>query len=302
MDPSRTIVPFRWDIARPHELGALINVDPAPAYPAFADDLRACCAGVLAAAGDADLVFVGRSPESLHDYLRGICLGTSWQDRIGLLLISLRYGRPAMRRVAALQRYLATLGLDPRELPRRDRPVALIDLVSSGETFCALVRMLHRWTLAKHGDWRAVRDKLRIVALVEQSFSIRSRWPEQRRRASGGGVLKRNHVHGVSVPERAWSYLGNEQIKVAESHTPDFWDDERAARPPRHPNRAAALRAAVEIFRRARDRPERVLFMKELSRHGALRHEAIRDLVAELRFGHRSFARTRAGSRRLVPA
>jgi hypothetical protein len=65
MDNSTTIVPFRWDVSRPHELGVMMNAEPAPAYPAFAEDLRACCAAVLGAAGDADLVFVGRSPESL---------------------------------------------------------------------------------------------------------------------------------------------------------------------------------------------------------------------------------------------
>src|SRR5688572_4587850 len=101
MDTS-TIVPFRWDVSRPHELGALMNAASASAYPAFAEDLRACCAAVMAAAGDADLIFVGRSPESLYDYLRGACFDTSWRERLHLLLVSVRE-RPAVRRIVALQ-------------------------------------------------------------------------------------------------------------------------------------------------------------------------------------------------------
>ena len=69
----------------------------------------------MAAAGDADLVFVGRSPESLYDYLRGACFDTSWHDRLHLLLVSLDTRWPAVRRIVALQNYLATVGLDPRD-------------------------------------------------------------------------------------------------------------------------------------------------------------------------------------------
>jgi hypothetical protein len=284
---TTVVVPFRWDVARPHELGCMMNAEPAPAYPAFAEDLRACCAAVIAAAGDADLVFVGRSPESLHDYLRGACFDTSWNGRLRLLLVSVDHEWPAVRRIVALQNYLATLGLDPRELPRRERPVALVDLIWSGRTLGTLVRLMHQWTLQirPRGDWRAVRDKLRVVGITEQDFSVRNVWHHQRRLASGGGLLKRKNVANVTVLPRLWKFLGDEQLKVAESHTPQWWDDERAARPPRDPDRAAALRAAVEIFRRARDRPERERFVRELSRHGALRHEAIRNLAAELRFG-----------------
>jgi hypothetical protein len=141
--------------------------------------------------------------------------------------------------------------------------------VWSGDTFGALVRLLHRWTLhtRRRDDWRAVRARLRVVAITEQDYSIRNGWRYQQRRASGG----------------------EEQLKVAESHTPQRWDDERAAQPSRRPERARAARAAVEIFRRARDRLEREQFITELARHGALRDENVRKLTAELRFGRRPF-------------
>ena len=70
---------------------------PAESYDGFPDDLRRCCARVLEAAanladpaGEADLLFVGRSPESLFDLLRGLCIGTTWFGRLHLLHFSMR--------------------------------------------------------------------------------------------------------------------------------------------------------------------------------------------------------------------
>ena len=37
---------------------------------------------MVASAGDGDLVFVGRSPESLYDYLGGILAETSWKGAL----------------------------------------------------------------------------------------------------------------------------------------------------------------------------------------------------------------------------
>jgi hypothetical protein len=48
-------------------------------------ELARCCARVLAFAGDSDLVFVGRSPESLFDLLSGFLEGTSRAGRASLL-------------------------------------------------------------------------------------------------------------------------------------------------------------------------------------------------------------------------
>src|SRR4051812_44737693 len=96
------VIPFRWDVSCPEQLGTLLRApaaEPAPAggaYPQFVSDLRDCCAGVLAAACDArdaaepDLLFVGRSPESLHDYLRGVCFETSRRERFHMLAFSMR--------------------------------------------------------------------------------------------------------------------------------------------------------------------------------------------------------------------
>lgn len=292
MPVSTTIVPFRWDVSRPHELGALADAEPAPAYPAFADDLRACCAAVLAAAGDVDLVFVGRSPESMYDYLRGACFDTSWRDRMALLLVSLRARRaPTRDELAAMHGYLATVGLDPRDVARRRRPLALVDLVCEGGTFHRLAHLLHARACHTRADWRAARRKLRIVAITARDPERRHEWSGAlRRRVTGGGLLPRTAAANVTVDARLWNFLGNRQPKLTDSHAPQSWADPRVAAPPAHtPHLRSALRAAADLFRHARDRPERLRFISDLARHGALRHAALRTLAAELRFGRSAF-------------
>jgi hypothetical protein len=46
------------------------------------DDLRPCASSVVGRCGGGRLVFVGRSPESLFDYLSGVFDGTAWEGRL----------------------------------------------------------------------------------------------------------------------------------------------------------------------------------------------------------------------------
>ncbi|NLC24613.1 MAG: hypothetical protein GX776_09170 [Oxalobacter sp.] len=39
-----------------------------------------CCARIIAFAGNSDLVFVGRSPESFFDLLSGMLFDTTWLE------------------------------------------------------------------------------------------------------------------------------------------------------------------------------------------------------------------------------
>src|SRR5215470_4608289 len=83
MDADRNFKPFRWDLSRREQLPqvplssmAVFRHWPQVKYsPEFEQELRICAARVIAAAGDTDWVFVGRSPEHLFDYLSGIFEG-----------------------------------------------------------------------------------------------------------------------------------------------------------------------------------------------------------------------------------
>ena len=82
-------VPFRWNVARREQLGRLVDGPPASVYDAFMEDLREASARVVAMAGGSRLAFVGRSPESLFDYLSGVVAETSWEPRLLLANVSL---------------------------------------------------------------------------------------------------------------------------------------------------------------------------------------------------------------------
>src|SRR5204863_4727477 len=126
--------------------------------PDFFPQLRDCAAAVVAAAGGdgevPDLYFVGRSPESIFDYLRGIGHGTELGRRVHLLNVSLRCmrGMPRGEFIVAERRfraYFSRLNLDPRSIAapqHRDRPIVFADLVYCGQTFDTLLRLLSAWT------------------------------------------------------------------------------------------------------------------------------------------------------------
>jgi hypothetical protein len=111
----------------------------------FIAELLLCSARVVALSRDGDLFFIGRSPDSLFDVLSGILAGTTWEERLRPLPVSLRWegwGRRTGPR-HALQRYLASMGLAPPQLVGRPRPAVLVDIVSRGLTFGELVRTWH---------------------------------------------------------------------------------------------------------------------------------------------------------------
>jgi hypothetical protein len=71
---TRSNVPFRWDLVTPDQLGSLIAGTDAPDLW-FLDDLTGCTGKVLARSGNGDLVFVGRSLDSMFDLLGGVFAG-----------------------------------------------------------------------------------------------------------------------------------------------------------------------------------------------------------------------------------
>ncbi len=73
--PADDYKPFRWNISKREQVPKAPPIDFGALWPYFEAELRACAARVIAAAGDTDWVFVGRSPEHLFDYLSGIFAG-----------------------------------------------------------------------------------------------------------------------------------------------------------------------------------------------------------------------------------
>ena len=281
--------PFRWDFSRPEQLPAAARAaEPSATYAGFRHDLRHCVARTLRAAGDADWAFVGRSPESLMDYLAGATAGTPHARRVAWLNVSLKWDAvPLPRdRVRLLRGQLAGVGLDPFTLARRPRPVALIDLMYEGQTFALLCRALHEWTREARGDWPAVRRKLRVVGVQARPVarSLPGRFLE-----SPAASLP---VRPVAVPYRLWTFLADEQPKCARGRPPQAWDDPDASRPPRGRDAASAANRALRLRRLAADPPERGRLVAALADEGALRQPFLRRLAHDLRLprGSRPFA------------
>jgi hypothetical protein len=200
MRPDEVIRPFRWDVRRRSQLGSLPAIDVPNAYPEFEEDLIVCSARVLAFAGDSDLVFVGRSPQPLFDLLSGLLTETSWQDRLRLLNVSLRHvDPPDQEQLRAIRPYLAEVGLEPHALTRRRRPLALVDVVDTGDTFGALLQFVKEWSDEARVEWRAVARKIRIVGLTwrERTSPKTRRWHQH---AEWVERLRPSEIKNVSLP------------------------------------------------------------------------------------------------------
>lgn len=186
-------------------------------------------------------MLVGRSPESLFDYLRGASAATSWADRPVLLNIPLRRLDSSdvsdNTATSAVREQLAGLGLDAHGVATSLRRVALIDLISSGETMGALIGLLLEWATESGEDLEAVRRRIRVVGITVREKNSPNVW-RWRQRSKWAASFRRSALKGVSVPLRLWDYLGNWQKKVARANPPWRWADSEMQRPPREAEHA----------------------------------------------------------------
>jgi hypothetical protein len=286
------VVPFRWDLRRREQLGRLLSAPP-PRRPFWwiptrfrelLPQVRTCAARLLARAGDARLVFVGRSPENMFDYLTGALADTPWADRCDLLSVSLQWGvellpAPALR---ALRQQHIAFGLHPAQIASAPRPVAFVDLVSSGGTFGQLSAFLSRWARDEGVDVNAVRRRLRWIGITRRTKNSPNtwRWFQQ---VDWARDYPRDALRGVSIDDWFWSWLGNYQDKTMPSNTYDRWGTEEMAHPEHAPERLEALRVAFKLHEKARTRDERERFVAQLIERPEMREPWLRSLVVALR-------------------
>ncbi|HEX8210447.1 MAG TPA: hypothetical protein VF584_09760 [Longimicrobium sp.] len=280
--------PFRWKLAGRPALGTLLDGDREHAYRGFFVDLRDCGVRVVAAAADGDLVFVGRSPESIFDYLTGVLSGTSWSERLVLLNLSMRHSdveqlaRTDPAAVAAIRDQLASLGLSPGQIAASARPKVFVDLVSGGNTFGHLLGLLEHWAGDAGVDVAAVRRRIRFLGITDRMKNSPNTW-RWYQRVEWASRLPRSALRSISIPYGLWMYLGEYQRKVARWHPPARWGAEDAARPPRDEDALKALRLAHMVHERGRGRVERGRFAAELAAQRQLRDPSVRRLILELR-------------------
>lgn len=279
--------PFRWDVSRREQLGSLALASPAPAYAEFCSDLRECAARVVAFSRDSDLVFVGRSPESIFDYLSGVLVATGWSRRLSLFNVSIR--ETSVAEVAAelpaalraVREHLAELELSPGVLLGRERAVVLVDLVDSGATMQRVTELVLSWAREARVDLAAVRRKLRFLGITwrKKTSPNTFRWQQH---APWLDEFPPESVKNVSIPWRLWNFLGNEQPKVSRTNPPERWAEPEMASAPL-PRPTEALSRAAQLLDLGRSRAERSLFSDCLAKLPEVRQPWLRSLIHELR-------------------
>ena len=285
MEPA---VPFRWDLTRREQLGSLVGSAPPPECAELLTPLLPCAARVLAFAGDGDMTFVGRSPESLFDLLSGLLFETSWFERLSLLHFSMRrvdwatIAAKHPQAIEALRSYLKTLALDPGGIATRSRPVALVDWVKTGGSFGNLIEQLRSWSDECGQNWNSVRRHLRIVGITERTHNSPKTW-RWHQHAAWMTLMGRGSVKNVSLKWDHWDYFADLQGKVSPSHTPDRWALQDIATPGRDSRQLQALREAHGLFELGRQDATRRDFAGLLVKQPSMNDDWFRSLVRELR-------------------
>ena len=277
-------LPFRWSLENRTSLGALIDGTFPPLDPAFLHELTRCCARIVAFSEDSELCFVGRSPEHCFDYLSGLLFDSTWADRLHLLHFSLRYAYPNIHHQAwsALRAYFTSVGLDPKHLIRRMRPVTFVDLVASGGTCGNIVQFLQRWTKVWGEDWNEVKRKIRLPGITMQGKTSPNTW-RWHQHAHWVTLVDRQAMKNISTPWWFWDQFGNQQAKVTRSYTADRWGSTDANNPRTNLGNAKALKRAVQLFDLGKTKESRQSFTRHLSEEKAMAYPWLRALILELR-------------------
>ena len=282
------VIPFRWDIGRREQLGDLDTVEEVETYDGFESDLRKAAVKILARSAQSDLVFVGRSPENLFDYLSGVFEGVDQAPRLTLLHYSNRgtamtdIMRDTPDHARALLRYFESVELDAASIATRDTQIRFVDVVLSGSTFGALVDMLRYWSDQQPADWNVVERRIGFVGLTiagKTSPNAYRWWQEE----EWVEELRKPRIKNVSVPWRFWSHIGNEADKVTPSHVRARWADRNAMKPRRWGRHLKALRFAAKLYDQAKQRDERAAFLGELNKLPEVQQAWLRSLALRIK-------------------
>jgi hypothetical protein len=295
MSDEEAGLPFRWDLVTPDQLGSLLDGTPEPDMW-FLDGLVACAGKVVARSGGGELVFVGRSLDSMFDLLSGALADINGPVRLARLPFSFtRPSRPqpggrrwewrplTITELAQARRLLDGLGLAPQALARRPSPVVFTDVVHEGRTFSELFSLLRAWIDEERAQWDVIRKKLRFTGVTVQGKTSPNafRWQQH---APWTRDLPASSVGNVSLSWDVWNYLGNYQVKLTRSFHPARWVAD--ADPPRRDEETRrALAEAVALVSYGRSTEGRRLLARGMDGEPALAKPWLRSLVTRLNSG-----------------
>lgn len=289
------VKPFRWTVAKREQLGRLIEGQRAVArrdWPAFLADVRRASARILALADDADLAFIGRTPENLYDYLSGAFAGVDDAPHLHLVQYSMRWADGdvvsalAPEQIDGLFSYFEVEGIDALRLQTRPRPLALVDFVAHGGTMEGFVRLLREQAARQGADWNVIQRRLKIIGLRVQEQSSPKTWRWQQHQ-DWLDLIPKTRIRNVSAPAGFLLFLANVEPKTTRSFHAGRWADveERAGGAPGEVSEETmtALRLAADLYDAGRTREERLALAALLSEKPQMKQAATRALVLRLR-------------------
>lgn len=268
------------------QLGRLIDPSKPPPNPAWVAVLVDAATKTVVRSNDADLVFVGRSPENFFDYLSGVFAGTSWEQRLLHLNYSNRDQPIAEVRAESpdaydgLCQHLRELRLNPQSIVARPRGVCFIDLVHRGYTFGHLFTFLHDWALEEGVDPRHLFAKTSIVGITARTKTSPNtwRWQQHLPWVTEFGITQ---IKNVSIPQLFWSQLGDMFAKVTPSNHQGHWSADSMLGPVRTEDTLQALQLAYGLYRLGTEQQSD--FGRRLAQGEGAKLAWVRALMAELR-------------------
>lgn len=276
--------PFRWTLAKQEQLGSLIQGESSEFDFLFYDELAACAARVLAFSNDSQLVFVGRSPENIYDYLCGVFSDTLFSNRFKYLNISNRdldisdIKQAYPKSYLALQNHFSDLELDPASLSKSK--TCFVDLVSSGGTYKGIKQFIDMWCDESKADLVAINKHLGFVGITSRTKNS----PNTERWQQHSPWLEPNKlqlVKNVSISRTYWDYLGNTQAKVTNPNRPENWQSSEILLPPRDEANIKALSRAHSIY--TRGAAEKKQFASLMVKEPSVNQRWYRNLAAALK-------------------
>ena len=278
--------PFRWDIQKREQLGRLTNGERSSAYKGFINELRNCASRIVSFSDNGLLAFVGRSPESLFDYLSGVFEETSKADDLVLLNISnrsesiLEIKNQRHFRYKSLKLHFQECSVSPRDILQRKRKTLFTDLVATGGTFGQIASFIFSWANEEALSLTDLRLKIGFIGITWRTKTSPNTWRWQQKNDWVKEHQIRN-IKNVSAPGKFWDYLGNKQMKVSNQNPPKAWGSELILEPPREESNLKALRRAYDLYLLGQQ--EKRLFSNLLSKENAITEAWFRNLISDLR-------------------
>lgn len=278
--------PFRWNLQKREQLGGLVSGEIVSSYVGYETELAECAAKLLARSANRKLIFVGRSPENIYDYLAGVLQNTSYQNNIDLLNISNRFRDPFKIRnelpdsFSAIKAHFLELEISPEQLITSSQGICFADLVSEGGTFENIFRFLEMWSREERQDFRAIQNKLGFVGVTQRTKNSPNTWRWQQN-AKWVADHKAVYIKNLSISWILWDYLGNQQNKVANTNPPETWGSSDLLLPPREERNINALKQAFHIYNLGLNQNKE--FAGTLATTWEFREPWLRELVAELK-------------------